>query len=98
MLDPTQLPQFQVVVRVPPAWLAGGNHYYLPSVSVDVERMAVRFGSMDHIGFGLWNVTSGRGGVTVDYVSAENVSVVTGENAVRGMWNVSGSIYVNVTE
>ena len=61
--------------------------------------MAVRFGNLENVvEFGEVSIESKRGGVNAEYLSARNVSVWTGENAVRGRWNVSEAILVNSTE
>lgn len=64
-----------------------------------LDKMGVRVGDLSGIAdFGIWNVTSDRGGAVVDYVAAERVWVQTAENAVRGRFNVSKSLYINSTE
>lgn len=101
MLNPTSLPSFHVVVHLPPSSVAETN---APSVSIprmefQLDRMAVRFGNMQNVAeFGYVNVTSFRGGVDAVYVSAEKVDIRTGENAVRGRWNITESIVVNNTQ
>ena len=100
-IDPSQLPSFHVVVRFPPSALANStsSSIYLPSVTLDVDRMTVRFGDMENIAdFGAINVTSGRGGVTSGYVAAKTIDISTSQNSVRGTYNVSESFVVNNTE
>lgn len=68
-------------------------------MQMTLEGMGVRVGDLSGIvNFGTWNITSERGGAVVDYVAAERVWVQTAENAVRGRFNVSKSLYVNSTE
>lgn len=101
MLNPTSLPSFHVVIHLPPSSVAPTD---APSVSIPyiefrLDRMAVRFGNMQNVvDFGMVNVTSYRGGVEAVYVSAEQVDIRTGENTVRGRWNITDSIVVNNTQ
>lgn len=100
MLNPLLIPSFHIIVRFPPsAYNQPTTSIYIPKITMSVERMAVRFGNMQNVvEFGDWSVQSGRGGVVAGYVAAESVMISTGENAVRGRWNVSKEIVVNNTE
>lgn len=97
-LDPTLLPQFQVIVRLPPSVVTGSNSMYMPSLSFQLERMAASFGRLPTVGFGNWNVSSARGGISSAYVAAANVTAMTSQNAIRGLWNISESINVTNSE
>lgn len=66
---------------------------------MQMDNMAVRMGNLEGvIDFGTLNLTSGRGGAVVEYVAAERIWVQTAENAVRGQFNISQSLYINSTE
>ncbi|ORX40498.1 hypothetical protein BD324DRAFT_606412 [Kockovaella imperatae] len=102
MLNPMLLPSFHVVIRLPPSALQAWSQaplVYSPSVSFELDRMAVRLGNLSNVAeFGSINVNSGRGGVIAEYVAAETVNIWTGANAVRGVWNISQAITVNSTD
>lgn len=101
MLNPTSLPSFHIVVYLPPSSTLAPSQstVSMPNLDFVLDRMAVRFGNLQNIvEFGSLDVTSGRGGVDAVYVSADKVDVRTGENSVRGRWNITESIIVNNTE
>lgn len=101
MLDPTQLPTFQVLVRFPPSKVYSTNDtaLYIPSLRIALDRMNVVFGDMRGIvDFGNVNLTTSRGGVTAQYLAGRNITVSAGYNDIRGTWNVSNALNVNGTE
>jgi len=101
MLNPTSLPSFHIIVHLPPSAVTQPSHptIGIPSLEFELDRMAVRFGDLQNVvDFGNINVTSGRGGVDAVYVGAERVDIRTGENTVRGRWNITESLIVNNTE
>jgi hypothetical protein len=101
MLNPTSLPSFHIIVYLPPSSTLSPTQstVSIPNLDFVLDRMAVRFGNLQNVvEFGSLNVTSGRGGVDAVYVSADRVDVRTGENSVRGRWNITESIIVNNTE
>ena len=99
MINPLLLPSFDVVIRLPPSALnSTRSSIYLPSATFTLDRMGVRFGDLQNmVDFGNITVTSGRGGLVAEYVAAENVNVTTSQNSVRGLWNISESIFLNAT-
>jgi hypothetical protein len=100
MLDPTQLPTFQVLVRFPPSLVYGNAPaLYIPSLRMGLERMNVVFGDMRGIvDFGNFNLTSNKGGVQVQYLAGKNISITAGYNDIKGTWNVSNSLNINGTQ
>ncbi len=99
-IDPTLLPSFHVIIRLPPSAFTNSTQssIYLPSLTANLDRMGVRIGNMqDIVDFGNVTVNSGRGGLVAGYVAAKNVDVTTTQNSVKGRWNISESISVNNT-
>lgn len=99
-INPVFLPSIHVIVRFPPSAFSNSTRpsIYLPSMTFNLDRMGVRFGNLQNIvEFGNLTLTSGRGGMVADYVTAKNVDVITSQNSVRGRWNISESISVNNT-
>ena len=100
MINPMLLSSFHVVIRLPPSAVTGpiSSSIYLPSMTFTLDRMSIRFGNMQNIvDFGNISVMSGRGGLVAGYVAAKNVDIITSQNSVRGLWNISESISVNNT-
>lgn len=101
MLNPASLPSFHIIVHLPPSSVTAPTRptVGIPSLGFDLDRMAVRFGNLENVvQFGNINVTSTRGGVDAIYVGAERVDIRTGENVVRGRWNITESLIVNNTD
>lgn len=101
MLEPTSLPSFQIVVRLPPSVYAGAlsNPLWLDSFDVNVDRMNLIVGDLDGImDFGRFGLTTGRGSFYAVHLTAEEASIFSAYNDVKGTFNVSDSLVVNVTE
>ena len=101
MLNPMLLPSFHVVIRLPPSAYQNQSQasLFLSKMHFELDRMAVRLGNLQNVvDFGSFEVDSGRGGVVADYAAAESVAIWTGDNSVRGRWNISESIIVNSTQ
>ncbi|ORY25431.1 hypothetical protein BCR39DRAFT_544074 [Naematelia encephala] len=99
MLNPLYMPSIQVVVRFPPSVLSQKSRpLWLPNVQLNVDRSAVRVGYLENVvECGVFGVTSGRGGLVAGYLTAEDVTVLTGSNSIRGTFNVSSSLSLNST-
>ncbi|WWC64911.1 uncharacterized protein I303_107525 [Kwoniella dejecticola CBS 10117] len=99
-LDPNLIPTNLIVVRLPPSWYTPQSPYQtLPSFSLDAEQMVVRLGNLNNVAsFTALNLDTCRGGVQVNYARAKKASIVAFEGSVRGTWNISESLIVNVTE
>ncbi|WVF67404.1 hypothetical protein IAT40_002160 [Kwoniella sp. CBS 6097] len=99
-IDPALVPTHQVVVRLPPSmYSASTPPIYIPSFSIESDRMIVRLGDLENVvSFGDLKIDSSRGGVRVKYVEAERTSVISYTGDVSGTWNVSESLIVNVTD
>ncbi|RXK35137.1 hypothetical protein M231_07612 [Tremella mesenterica] len=100
MLDPTQLPTFEIIIRLPPSALSSSpSPISIPSFMVDVDHMSIRMGNLfTSAQFGVWNVTTRRGGVYVNGLSARSAYLYAAENCVHGSWNVSETLAINVTD
>jgi hypothetical protein len=101
MLEPTSLPSFQIVIRLPPAAYAGAiaHPLWLNSFGITVDRMNTIIGNLDGIlEFGRFNFNTGRGSFSAGHLTAQEASIFSSYNDVRGTFNVSESLVVNVTE
>lgn len=101
MLEPTTMPSFQIVVRLPPAAYAGAiaNPLWLDSFTVDVDRMNMIIGELDGIlEIGRFSLTSNRGSFYAGHLVAQEATIYSSFNDVRGTFNVSESLLVNITE
>lgn len=109
-LDPTQQPSFHIIIRFPPSLFtttagpgagsdAARGPVFISDMLLRLDKMGLRIGDLSGIAkFGNVNITSNSGGAVVDYIAADRVWVQTAENAVRGRFNVSKSLYINSTE
>ncbi|WWC72319.1 uncharacterized protein I206_106281 [Kwoniella pini CBS 10737] len=99
-LDPSLIPTNLIIVRLPPSWYSPQSPYStLPSFSLDADQMVVRLGNLNNVAaFTALNLDTCRGGVQVNYAKAKKASVVAFEGSVRGTWNISESLVVNVTD
>lgn len=100
MLDPTQIPSFQIIVRFPPSLVfTNSTPLYMPSLRLSLDRMNVVFGDTTGIAeFGNVNVTTGQGGVLAQYIASENITISSASNDVKGTWNISNTLSINATE
>jgi hypothetical protein len=101
MLDPTSLPSFQVIIRLPPAAVARAieNPIWLNSLDIDVDRMNVVMGDLEGIlEMGSFTFNTGRGSFYAEHLTAQKATVLSAYNDVRGTFNVSESLLVNVSE
>ncbi|OCF31593.1 hypothetical protein I316_06792 [Kwoniella heveanensis BCC8398] len=99
-IDPALVPTHQVVIRLPPSMYSSPTSpLYIPSFSIESDRMIVRFGDLTNVAsFGDLKIDSARGGVQVKYAEAERTTVISYIGDVSGRWNVSESLIVNVTD
>lgn len=101
MLEPTSLPSFQIVVRLPPSVYAGAisSPLWLDSFNVNVDRMNMIIGDLDGIlEMGRFSLNTGRGSFYAAHLTAQEASIYSSFNDVRGTFNVTDSLIVNVTE
>jgi len=101
MLDPTSLPSFQIVVRLPPAAIAKTieNPIWLNSLNIDVDRMNVIWGDLEGIlEMGSFTFNTGRGSFYAGHLTAQKATVLTAYNDVAGTFNISESLLVNISE
>lgn len=101
MLEPTSLPSFQIVIRLPPAAYARAieNPLWLNSFDISVDRMNTIIGDLDGIlDFGRFTLNTGRGSFWAEHLTAQAASIFSSYNDVRGTFNISESLIVNVTE
>jgi hypothetical protein len=101
MLDPTSLPSFQVVVRLPPAAIARtiANPIWLNSLNINVDRMNIIWGDLEGVlEMGSFTFNTGRGSFNAGYITAQKATVLSAYNDVAGTFNVSESLLVNVSE
>lgn len=101
MLEPTSLPSFQIVIRLPPAAYAraSGHPLWLNSFDIDVDRMNVIMGDLGGVlDIGRFDLWTGRGSFYAAHLNAQEVSIYSSYNDVRGTFNITESIVVNVTE
>jgi hypothetical protein len=101
MLDPTSLPSFQIVVRLPPAAIARTieNPIWLDSLDIEVDRMNVIMGNLEGIlEMGSFTFNTGRGSFYANHLTAQKATVLSAFNDVGGTFNISESLLVNVSE
>jgi hypothetical protein len=101
MLEPTSMPSFQIVVRLPPAAYAGlmSNALWLDSVNVNVDRMNMIIGDLSGLlELGRFSLATGRGSFYAGHLNAQETSIYSSYNDVRGTFNVTDALIVNVTE
>ncbi|WRT69922.1 uncharacterized protein IL334_006913 [Kwoniella shivajii] len=99
-LNPNLVPTNLVIIRLPPSLFSGHSPALeFPSFSVNSDHMAIRLGNLNNIAsFDSLNLTTYRGTVTTNYVQTKNAVVTAVEGDVKGIWNVSDSLLVNITE
>ncbi|WVQ66817.1 uncharacterized protein L199_005008 [Kwoniella botswanensis] len=99
-LNPNLVPTNLVIIRLPPSmYSANTPPTNLPSFSLDAEHMIVRLGKLNNVAsFDLLNLETGRGGVYANYAQVTKGSVVAFSGDVKGTWNVSEALIVNVTD
>jgi hypothetical protein len=101
MLDPTALPSFQIVVRLPPAAIAKktANPIWLNSLNIDVDRMNIIWGDLAGVlEMGTFVFNTRRGSFNAGHLSAQKATVLSAYNDVAGTFNISESLLVNVSE
>jgi hypothetical protein len=101
MLDPTALPSFQIVVRLPPAAIAKktAGPIWLNSLNIDVDRMNIIWGDLAGVlEMGSFVFNTRRGSFNAGHLSAQKATVLSAYNDVAGTFNVSESLLVNVSE
>ncbi|WWC92035.1 uncharacterized protein L201_006989 [Kwoniella dendrophila CBS 6074] len=99
-LDPSAVPTSLIVIRLPPS-LYGPNTppLDLPSFSLSADNMVVNFGNLNNVvSFDSLNLDTMRGGVDVTNAQAKRASIVAYDGHVKGTWNVTETLIVNVTE
>ncbi|WVW86498.1 hypothetical protein I302_108547 [Kwoniella bestiolae CBS 10118] len=99
-LNPNMIPTNLVIIRLPPsAYNAQTPSLEIPSFSLDAEHMVVRLGKLSNVvSFDTLNLDTNRGGVEATYAQVKKGSIVAFEGNVRGTWNVSETLIVNVTD
>ena len=101
MLDPGQLPTFEIVIRVPPSILnnPGVSKINIPSLYVDLDHMAVRLGDLQGVvDFDYVNITTRRGSIFATTMAASTAYLWAAESSVIGAFNVTDNLAINVTE
>jgi hypothetical protein len=101
MLDPTALPSFQIVVRLPPAAIAKktAGPIWLNSLNIDVDRMNIIWGDLAGVlEMGSFVFNTRRGSFNAGHLSAQKATVLSAYNDVAGTFNISESLLVNVSE
>lgn len=101
MLDPTALPSFQIVVRLPPAAIAKktAGPIWLNSLNIDVDRMNIIWGDLGGVlEMGNFVFNTRRGSFNAGHLSAQKATVLSAYNDVAGTFNISESLLVNVSE
>lgn len=101
MLEPTTMPSFQIVIRLPPAAYAGAlaNPLWLDSFTVDADRLNMIIGDLSGIlTIGRFSLTTARGSFYAGNLVAQEATIYSSYNDVRGTFNISESLLVNVTE
>ncbi|KAK8853502.1 hypothetical protein IAR55_004209 [Kwoniella newhampshirensis] len=99
-INPAYIPTSHIIIRLPPsAYQASSPPIYFPSLELNLDRMEVRFGDTTSAAeFGSLGIETGRGGMNAGYIAAKNAAIIAADNPVRGRWNVSEALWINVTD
>lgn len=72
---------------------------YFPHLKYDFDQMSVRFGDLEGVAdMGLLDISNDCGGLDAAYVSLKCGNVLSTGNDVKGRWNVSEELYMNISE
>ncbi|OXC67291.1 hypothetical protein AYX13_04209 [Cryptococcus neoformans] len=99
-INPAHVPTSHILIRVPPSVYAGAAPAtYFPHLKYDFDQMSVRFGDLEGVAdMGLLDISNDCGGLDAAYVSLKCGNVLSTGNDVKGRWNVSEELYMNISD
>ncbi|ODO03023.1 hypothetical protein I350_05867 [Cryptococcus amylolentus CBS 6273] len=98
LLNPNYIPTTHIVIRVPASiYNQDAPFTYFPSLSFGLDYMHLSLGDLEGIAqFGELNLSNDSGGVSAGYVALQ-AGNIEAKGDIRGQWNVSEGIFVNVS-